>query len=212
MTKHRLVSWGAVCAVTLAVAAAGAQAPARPSDKGHGHGHEEGHGNADSDHDKGDHDKGDRDKGGDEDKPGAAALGHGHRHAMHELFEELRSGKLKKQDVKARLAKLETSRVEREAVHREELKARWGSALATPAAREELEHHARRVARLDRAMLLVETEVSKDRNKLNARIEKLQTQEEARHQHAMERLRAMPTTTTPSATVAPAASEKAGEK
>lgn len=130
----------------------------------------------------------------DKDKDKAEKAEHGAGNGMRGLLGELKAGKLKKGDVKERLAKLSEKREERTREHREQLKQRFGSALGMPAAREELEHHARRTARLDRALLLCETETVKDKDKLKERIQKLIDKENARHEQAMARLKSMPTT------------------
>lgn len=162
----------------------------------------------------------DGDKGPDKDK---AHDGHGAgRRGMRALFAELKGGKLKKDELKARLTELRERREDRAKEHREELKARYGAALGSPAAREELEHHARRLARLNRAMVLAETEVVKDKDKLKERIQKLLDKENARHQQAMDRFKANTPpgagAAAPSASAAPeappaaVAAEKGAEK
>ncbi len=138
------------------------------------------------------------------DKDKADKPEHGPGHGMKALLGELKAGKIKKGDVKDRLAKLSEKRDERTREHREQLKQRFGSALGMPAAREELEHHARRTARLERALLLVETEAVKDKDKLKERIQKLIEKENARHEQAMARLKSMPTTPAASAAAAAA--------
>lgn len=163
-----------------------------------------------------DKDKGvDKDKGPDKDKP----EGHGPgRHRKGELWTELKAGKLKKDELKARLGELREHREDRAKEHREELKARFGATLASPAARQELEHHARRMAKLNRAMELTETEVTKDKDKLKERIQKLIDKENARHQQAMERFKsnappvASAAAATPPTPPAAVAVEKGAEK
>jgi hypothetical protein len=174
------------------------------------------------DHDKGDHgkhehgkpdeaaaDAKDKDKGPDKDKgldKDKANEGRGPgRRSMHELWAELKAGKLKKGDLKARLGALREQRDERIKEHREELKARFGAALGSPAVRQELEHHARRMAKLDRAMELCETEVKKDQDKLKERIQKLIDKEKARHEKAMERFKSGAPGAAAAAAAAPAA-------
>jgi hypothetical protein len=157
-------------------------------DDAHGHGH-------DHDHDK-DH------------APHGKALGH--HHGLRGLLAELKDGKLKKADLKDRLAKLRENQGERRKHHQGELKARWGATLAMPAVREELQHHARRMARLNRALFVAQTEVTKDQDKLVGRIEKLIDKEQARHQHAMSRFRAPPKTPGGSADLAAPAAAPAG--
>lgn len=150
-------------------------------------------------------DKGDKDadKGKDGDKD-HAGRGPGRR-GMRELFDELKQGKLKKGDLKDRLGELKEHREDRAKEHREALKARFGAALATPAAKEELEHHARRMAKLDRAMVLAETEVTKDKDKLKERIQKLIDKENTRHEAAMDRFKSAGTPTSGAAAAAAAA-------
>ncbi|HEX2874698.1 MAG TPA: hypothetical protein VHP33_25780 [Polyangiaceae bacterium] len=157
-----------------------------------------------------------KDKGPDKDK---AREGRGPgRHGMHELFAELKSGKLSKGDLKERLSELREHREDRAKAHREELKARHGAALASPAARQELEHHARRMARLNRAMVLAETEVVKDKDKLKERVQKLLDKENARHQAAMDRFKvgapagSAAASAAPEAPPAPVAVEKGADK
>ena len=131
--------------------------------------------------------------------------GHGHegfRNAMRELHEQLKAGTLKKADLKAQLAKLRENAGERSKEHRQELSKRWGATLAHPAARDELKQHARRMAFLDRAMLLTQTEVTTGKDKVTERITKLIDKENERHEHAMENLKSEPST--PAASAAPA--------
>jgi hypothetical protein len=80
------------------------------------------------------------------------------------------------------------SRAERGKHHREELKRRWGATLAQAPVREELAHHARRMAFLKRALELTHDGAkSKDTAKVRARVEKLIELEYARHERAMSR-------------------------
>jgi hypothetical protein len=192
------------------------------SDKGeHGRpgkpGHEKADHAADASNKGADKDKGpDKDNGPDKDK---ARDGRGPgRHGMRELLAELKSGKLQKGELKERLSELRDRRDQRAKAHREELKARHGAALALPAARTELEHHARRMARLNRAMVLAETEVVKDKDKLKERIQKLLDKENARHKLAMDRFKTSAPAGSAAASAAPApppaavAAEKGAEK
>jgi hypothetical protein len=137
----------------------------------------------------------------------ARGLGRGrgqHVSAMRSLREELRHGKLDKSEVDERLAALKENTNERCKAHREDLGKRWGSALGNAATREELRHHARRMAFLNRALLLAESEkAGKDKDKLVERIEKLIEKENARHERAMERFEPKPQ----AATTQPAAAQ-----
>jgi hypothetical protein len=121
-------------------------------------------------------------------QPGAR--GAAFRNEIRDLREELKTGKVKKEQVKDRLAKLEETRKEREQRHREALKERWGDRLAEPAVVQELQHHERRMAMLDRMLLLTETErTGKDREKLVQRVEKLIEKENSRHEKKMTELK-----------------------
>jgi len=117
--------------------------------------------------------------------------GRGHfRSAMAQLHADLKEGKIKPAEVKERLAKLRDDAKDRKKAHREAIKERWGDALAKPNALQELKHHARRMAFLNRALILAETErKAKDKDKLVERIEKLIEKENERHAKAMERIK-----------------------
>jgi hypothetical protein len=225
MKHHHILALG-TCALALALAPASARAdkppgapdakagkpdgkPARPSEifgkpdgkPGEPPGKPGDHpGKPDGDN-KGEHGKPSEPGKADEGKPDGRR-GDGFRGAMRELHEELKAGKLKKEGLKDRLAKLHETAGERGKQHRQELSKRWGGALAQPSAIEELKHHARRMAFLDRAMVLAETE-AKDKAKVTERISKLIDKENARHERAMEKLKSMPAT--PAASAAPAA-------
>jgi hypothetical protein len=73
--------------------------------------------------------------------------------------------------------------------HREALRDKWGQKLANKAALQELEHHSRREAHLDRMLLVLETEYAgKDKAKLIERVEKLTELEDQRHERKMAQL------------------------
>lgn len=163
--------------------------------------------------------RGDHGKPGIGDDADAQGKPHGHRRgAMRQLQEDLKAGKVKKDELKDKLAKLRESAGERGKEHRQELGKRWGNALALPPVREELKHHARRMAFLNRAMVLAETEAKdKDKDKLTERISKLIDKESERHDRAMEHLKSLPApvasaTAAPSAAPAAAASAEGAAK
>ena len=224
MKHHQILALGA-CALGLALTPASARAEPPPGaaerhpDMKHGRPGEHagrpdgmpgGHGGMPA----GMAERGEHGKPGDDDhKPGDAGKpegGHGDRFrgAMRELHEEFKAGKLKKEDLKDKLAKLRETSGERGKQHRQELGKRWGGTLAQPSAVDELKHHARRMAFLDRAMLLAETD-AKDKAKLSERISKLIDKENARHESAMERLKSLPATPAASAGGAPSAAPAA---
>jgi hypothetical protein len=235
MRKHRLIACGVLLIGTVTVGAAIAQGgppgagsavgkpphAGKPDDRSGkadpAHGKE--HGKADGEHGKGDkgHGKADKEHGKPDDagKEGASLGKGGHRRgAVRALFEDLRAGKLKKGELKEHLVKLRASMAERRAQHQGELKTRWGAVLAMPSAKQELEHHARRMARLNRAALLAETEVTKDKDKLVERIQKLIDKEQERHERAMMRFKSMPNTPGASTAIAveAAPADKGGAK
>jgi hypothetical protein len=126
------------------------------------------------------------------------------RSGLQALHQELKEGKIKKEELKDRVAKLRETAAERRKEHREALKSRWGAALAQAPAREELRHHARRMAFLNRALLVAQTEVKKDKDKLIERIEKLIEKETARHEKAMARFSSASPSAPAAAAAAPA--------
>jgi len=161
--------------------------------------HPDGHGKPDG---KPDHDpkadkgpKGEHGKPGTDDKPGEGPKpglrGDGFRGGLRQLHEEMKAGKLTKEQLQEKLAKLRESAGERGKQHRQELGKRWGNTLNLPPAREELKNHARRMAFLERAMVLAEGE-TKDKDKLTSRISKLIEKENERHTRAMERFASAP--------------------
>ena len=80
---------------------------------------------------------------------------------------------------------MKDTRSERRKEHREEIGKRWGGTLALPPARDELTLHARRMAFLNRALVLVQDDTKPDKQKTIDRITKLIDKENARHDQAM---------------------------
>jgi hypothetical protein len=123
------------------------------------------------------------------DQPATDRGEQGHKDGLRGIVGELRDGKLKKTELKQRLAKHDEERAERRKRHREALREKWGRKLASKAAIHELEHHSRRQAQLDRMLLVLETEYTgKDKAKLIERIEKLSEREDQRHERKMSQL------------------------
>lgn len=134
-----------------------------------------------------------------------AARRHGYDNALRELYQELKDGKVKKEDLKAKLAQLQDTREQRRKEHQEDVGKRWGAALAQPPAREELKVHARRLALLNRALVLAQADTKPDKDKTIERISQLIDKENARHDKAMSRFQSQPA----SGTAAPSASAPA---
>lgn len=237
MKKHVLVPVALSCCAALAAAVASAAPPPGASAHGppgmheHGSGPGPGHEDGDDEHHRhGRHDLRDAAEAaggrpphaGDDDAHGHGPGRHGPPPGLRELLDELRAGKLKKGELKDRLAELREHRDERLKEHREELKTRLGAALGSPAVREELERHGRRMARLHRALILCETESVKDKDKLKERITKLIERENERHERDLDRLKspaaapgasavAAPSSAPPTPSAAPATSVKGGQ-
>jgi hypothetical protein len=124
---------------------------------------------------------------------GPGHAGHDHpRGGFRALGEDFRQGRVKKAELKERLAALRSSASERRREHQKAMGQRFGAALSNPSCREQLRVHARREAFLNRALFVAETEVTKDKEKLVARIEKLSEKEDERFARAMERCKTMP--------------------
>ena len=130
----------------------------------------------------------------------------GYKNALRELYQDLKDGKLKKDELKAKLAQLQDTRNERRKEHREDIGKRWGATLALPPARDELKLHARRMAFLNRALVLSQGDTKPDKDKTIDRISKLIDKENARHDRAMARIQSQPAAAATAATTAPAPS------
>jgi len=144
-----------------------------------------------------------------DDRDGGAPRHPGYKNAVHELFQDLKDGKVKKEELTAKLAQLSSTRDERRKEHRAEVGRRWGSALARPPARDELKLHARRIAFLDRALVLAQADTKPDKAKTIDRISKLIDKENARHDKAMAHIQSQPAAAATAAPSAPAASASA---
>jgi hypothetical protein len=135
----------------------------------------------------------------------SSAPGHrGYRNAFRELYDDLKEGKLKKEDLKTKLAQLHDTVSERRKQHREEIGKHWGATLALPPAREELKIHARRMAFLNRALVLAQGDTKPDKEKTVERISKLIDKENTRHDKAMARIQSQPATAVAAAPPNPA--------
>jgi hypothetical protein len=139
-------------------------------------------------------------------------FGAGYRGAVHQLLhEEFKGGTIDKKQLEAGIAKLREQRDERRKEHRESMKRRWGGMLAQAPVRTELTHHARRIAFLNRALFVAQTDAKvKDRDKLVTRIEKLLEKEHERHDRAMARLKSAPPSGSAHAGAATPASSASG--
>ena len=143
-------------------------------------------------------------------RDGGAPRRPGYKNAMRELYQDLKDGKLKKDELKGRLAQLQETLGERSKEHRQDIAKRWGATLARPPARNELEIHARRMAFLDRALVLSQGDSKPNKDQTIDRISKLIDKENARHDRAMARIQSQPTTATSTASAIPATSAAPG--
>jgi hypothetical protein len=119
-----------------------------------------------------------------------------------ELRERQAAGKLSKDELKKELAALRESRAERRQARREALRERWGQKLAEPSVQQELRHHERRMAQLERMALLAQTDRSgKAKDALVARIDKLTERENQRHERKLSQLETKAGNTRPASAV-----------
>jgi myosin heavy subunit len=106
-----------------------------------------------------------------------------------EVAEALKSGNPHPEELKKKLEELRSLREDRRHEQRAFLHRRWGRDAFKPEAKDELERHARRLARLQRLEVIAATERTGDaRKRLIARIEQLRALEEKRHEEAMKKL------------------------
>ena len=147
-----------------------------------------------------------------EERDGGPARRPGYKNAFRELYLDLKDGKLGKDELKAKLAQLQDTRSERRTEHRHELGKRWGATLALPNARDELKIHARRMAFLDRALVLAQADSKPNKDQTIERISKLIDKENARHDRAMARIQSQPAAAAAAATsvAVPSATSVAG--
>jgi hypothetical protein len=111
------------------------------------------------------------------------------RKLNNEVAEQLRSGKADPEELKKKLEELKSLRNDRRSDQRAFLRQRWGGAVHKPDVKEELERHARRLARLQRLEVVVATERTGDqRKRLIDRIERMRAIENKRHETAMTKL------------------------
>jgi len=94
-----------------------------------------------------------------------------------------------KRDLRKDRRELRADRKEKRKERLKEIKAKWGDLVKRPDAQAELEVHARRIARLERAKTIA-TEDKK--TVLVGKIDKLIEKEKARHQRTMDRLKTTP--------------------
>lgn len=107
----------------------------------------------------------------------------------HDIREQLKNGNPHPAELKKQLEELQSMREDRRRDQRMSLQRRWGRGIRSPEVKDELERHARRLARLQRLEVVAATERAGDgRKKLIARIEALRTQEDKRHEEAMKKL------------------------
>jgi len=146
---------------------------------------------------------------GNSDHPGMGmgmGMGMGQHGAVRELIEQVRSGKITRDQFKQKLGEMMQDRAQRRTRHQTELRARWGQELNKGPVMAELRLHARREAFLSRMLVVAQTERSgKDQEKLVARIEAMGAREDARHDKKMAELKASGAAAAGGASAEPAA-------
>lgn len=139
--------------------------------------------------------------------PVPSGSAHWQRGGQEELAEQFRRHRPKPEEVQAKLGELHRTAGERRDLHRSELRAQFGDALGRQDLREELAKHARRTAFLNRAKLVATTELDEPkRSAALTRIDKLLSTENARHDGAVQKLKAA----TPSSVASAAPAVPAG--
>jgi hypothetical protein len=110
---------------------------------------------------------------------------------MAALIKSLRSGEITKTDFEAKLKELKQKTKERRKARHDELRGRFTNvALRSEAFRAEVKTHARRMAFLNRAQVVAQTELTGDKQKKTlARIDKLLELETKRHDEKLEKLK-----------------------
>jgi hypothetical protein len=109
----------------------------------------------------------------------------------HDLAGAMRGNQARSEASKARLAELANTRQARRVKHLETFRLRYPQAvLSDPHVRNELRHHARRMAFLHRAEFLAKHELEEPKKtQVLERVKRLLAREEARHTKRMEKLR-----------------------
>ncbi|HVY28795.1 MAG TPA: hypothetical protein VHB79_19700 [Polyangiaceae bacterium] len=133
------------------------------------------------------------------------------------LREELKAGKITLEEFKAKAAKLRESVQERKKFEREQNVRQWGELVERAEVRSEMQDHARRIAYLDQALVVAESETKEpQKTQLITRIANLRDKENARHQAELERFRAANarpgTSAAPASAPAPATSAQGNAK
>ncbi len=144
--------------------------------------------------------------------PGAGPVPSGSAHwlrgGQEDLAEQFRRRRPKPEELQAKLGELRKTAGERRDAHRRELRAEFGPALGHKDLQDELAKHARRVAFLNRAKLVATSELDEPkRTAALARIDKLLTTENARHDAAAQKLKTVvPSSVASAAPAAPSGS------
>jgi len=146
---------------------------------------------------------------------GGPHMGRGHgrfRHsAVAALVKQLRAGELTRAEFNAKFKELKKTAKERRKERLAEVRERFDAAVLRSApAREEFQHHARRMAFLNRAQVVAQTELTGDKQKKTlARIDKLIELENERHDKALDRLKGGDSPTPPGSAIAAASAATA---
>jgi hypothetical protein len=142
-------------------------------------------------------------------------MGHGHgrfRHsAVGALVKQLRAGEITRAEFDAKFKELKANAKQRRKARLAEVRERFDATVLRGApVKEEFRQHARRMAFLNRAQVVAQTELTGDKQKKTlARIDKLIELEDQRHEKAMERLKGGDTPTPPGSAMAAASAATA---
>lgn len=145
---------------------------------------------------------------------GPHGMGHGPHHgpghfrgsAVAGLVKQLRAGGITRAEFDEKFKELRKNAKERRKARLEAVRERFDAAvLRAEPTKEEFRHHARRMAFLNRAQVVAQTELTGDKQKKTlARIDKLIELETERHEKALERLKGGGSPTPPGSAIAAA--------
>jgi hypothetical protein len=141
-------------------------------------------------------------------------MGHGRFRSseVSALVKQLRAGEITRGEFEAKFKELRKTAKERRKARLEEVRSRFDAAVLKAApVKEEFRVHARRMAFLNRAQVVAQTELTGDKQKKTlARIDKLIELENERHEKALAKIKGGDSATPPGSAVAAAEAVPAG--
>lgn len=146
---------------------------------------------------------------------GMGPMGHGQgrfrRSEVATLVKQLRAGEITRAEFEAKFKELRKTAKERRKAHLAEVRKRFDATVLRAAPfKEEFRNHARRMAFLNRAQVVAQTELTGDKQKKTlARIDKLIELENERHDRALAKIKGGDSLTPPGSAIAAASAAPA---